>query len=131
MLSFLERFKAEAYALLRIVSGFMFSFHGMQKVLGVFSEMPSPGIGSQLWIGGIIELLGGAAILLGYRTRLAAFLCSGEMAVAYMQFHWRGHVGRGFFPALNHGELAALYCFVFLFIATQGSGKWALDRGSK
>lgn len=128
---FLERFKAETYALLRIVSGFMFSFHGMQKVLGVFSEMPSPAIGSQLWIGGIIELLGGVAILLGYRTRLVAFLCSGEMAVAYMQFHWRGHFGRGFFPALNHGELAALYCFVFLFIATQRSGKWALDRGTK
>jgi putative oxidoreductase len=107
MLSFLERFKAEAYALLRIVSGFMFSFHGMQKVLG------------------------GVAILLGYRTRLVAFLCSGEMAVAYMQFHWRGHFGRGFFPALNHGELAVLYCFVFLFIATQGSGRWALDRGTK
>jgi uncharacterized membrane protein YphA (DoxX/SURF4 family) len=88
-------------------------------------------IGSQLWIGGLLELLGGAAILLGYRTRLAAFLCSGEMAVAYMQFHWKGHFGRGFFPALNHGELAALYCFVFLFVATQGSGKWALDRSSK
>ena len=131
MLSFLDGFKAEAYALLRIVSGFMFSFHGMQKVLGFFSEMHPPAIGSQLWIGGILELLGGAAILVGYRTRLAAFLCSGEMAVAYMQFHWKGHFGRGFFPSINHGELAALYCFVFLFVATQGSGKWALDRSSK
>lgn len=127
MLNFLDRFKPETYALLRIVSGFMFSFHGAQKILGVFAAMQPP-VGSQLWIGGLVELFGGLAILLGFNTRLAAFLCSGQMAVAYLQFHWKGQLGPEFFPANNKGELALLYSFVFLFIATQGSGKWSVDK---
>jgi putative oxidoreductase len=130
MLGFLEKFKAEAYALLRIASGFMFSFHGFQKILGLYSDF-HPALGSQLWFGGMIELLGGLAVLLGLQTRLAAFLCSGTMAVAYAQFHWKGQFDSQFFPALNHGETAALYAFVFLVIATQGPGKWALDKTSK
>ena len=128
MLNFLDRFKPEAYALLRIVSGFMFSFHGVQKILGLFNEMPSPPVGSQMWIGGLIELLGGLAVLLGFQTRVAAFLCSGEMAVAYLQFHWRGQLGEQFFPGVNHGEMALLFAFLFLFIAVEGGGKWAMDR---
>jgi putative oxidoreductase len=126
MLNFLERFKPEAYALLRIVSGLMFSFHGAQKILGVFGAMQPP-VGGQLWIGGLIELFGGLAIAIGLQTRLAAFVCSGQMAVAYLQFHWKGQLGPDFFPANNKGELALLYSFVFLFIATQGPGKWSLD----
>lgn len=126
MLKFLNRFQSEAYSLLRIVSGFMFSFHGAQKILGLFANMPLPAVGSQLWIGGIIELVGGLAILLGFQTRVAAFLCSGEMAVAYLQFHWKGQLGGAVLPAVNQGELALLYSFVFLFIATQGPGKWAV-----
>jgi putative oxidoreductase len=65
---------------------------------------------------------------LGFQTRPAAFLCSGEMAVAYFQFHWKFQIGANFFPALNQGELAVLYCFVFLFIATRGGVKWCLDK---
>ncbi len=126
-MKWLERYADHAYALMRIVAGFMFSFHGVQKVLGILSEF-HPAVGSQLWTGGVIELLGGLAIMLGFRTRLAAFLCSGEMAVAYFQFHWKFQMGANFFPAMNKGELAALYCFVFLFIAARGAGRWGVDK---
>jgi putative oxidoreductase len=123
----LAKYADHAYALMRIMAGFMFSFHGAQKILGVLSDF-QPAVGSQLWFGGIIELLGGLAIMLGFRTRIAAFLCSGQMAVAYFQFHWKFQMGANFFPALNKGELAVLYCFVFLFIACRGGVKWSLDR---
>ena len=123
----LATYESQAYALMRIVAGFMFSFHGAQKVLGMLAEM-QPAIGSQLWIGGVIELVGGLAIMLGLRTRWAAFLCSGEMAVAYFQFHWKFQLGPAFFPGVNKGELAVLYCFVFLLIACKGAGIWSLDK---
>ena len=123
----LAKYESQAYALMRIVAGFMFSFHGAQKVLGMLAEM-QPVIGSQLWIGGVIELVGGLAIMLGLRTRWAAFLCSGEMAVAYFQFHWKFQLGPAFFPGVNKGELAVLYCFVFLLIACKGAGIWSLDK---
>jgi len=106
----------------------MFSFHGAQKVLGVLTEFQPP-IGSQPWIGGVIELVGGLAIMPGLRTRWSAFICSGEMAVAYFQFHWKFQLGPAFFPSVNKGELAVLYCFVFLLIACKGAGIWSLDRG--
>jgi putative oxidoreductase len=112
---------------MRIVAGFMFSFHGAQKILGILSDF-QPALGSQLWFGGVIELLGGLAILLGFQTRAAAFLCSGEMAVAYFQFHWKFQMGPNFFPGINKGELAVLYCFVFLFIACRGGVMWKLDK---
>src|SRR3989338_6268816 len=128
-MKWLEKFSNDAYALLRIMTGFMFSFHGAQKVLRIFAEgfAPVP-VGSQAWIGGVIELAGGLAVMLGFRTRLAAFLCSGTMAVAYFQFHWKFQLGRNFFPAINHGELAALYSFLFLFIACRGGVLWCLDK---
>jgi len=125
----LEKFADHAYALMRIVTGFMFSFHGAQIILRVFAEgFPLVQIGSQMWFGGIIELIGGLAVMLGLQTRLVAFLCSGTMAVAYFQFHWKFQLGRNFFPALNQGEMAALYAFVFLFIACRGGVKWSLDK---
>jgi putative oxidoreductase len=123
----LAKYADHAYALMRIMAGFMFSFHGAQKILGVLSDF-QPAMGSQLWFGGMIELLGGLAIILGFQTRAAAFLCSGEMAVAYFQFHWKFQMGPEFFPAINKGELAVLYCFVFLFIACRGGVKWKLDK---
>jgi len=126
-MKWLEKYTDYAYALMRIMAGFMFSFHGIQKILGILSDF-QPAIGSQLWFGGLIELLAGIAVLLGFQTRAAAFLCSGEMAVAYFQFHWKFQMGRNFFPALNLGELAVLYCFVFLYIACRGGGKWKLDK---
>ena len=126
-MKFLEKYSDHAYALLRIVSGFMFSFHGFQKILGVLSEFQPP-MGSQLWFGGVIELIGGLAIMLGFGTRVAALICSGEMAVAYFQFHWKFQLGPAFFPGVNKGELAVLYSFVFLLIATKGGGRWSLDK---
>jgi putative oxidoreductase len=126
-MNFLSKYTGVVYALMRIMAGFMFSFHGMQKVLGILSEMPAPAVGSQIWIGGVIELVAGLLILVGFKTRWAAFLASGEMAVAYFQFHWKFQLGAAFLPGINKGELAVLYCFVFLFIATRGGVKWALD----
>ena len=126
-MKWLEKFQNHAYALMRIVAGFMFAFHGAQKILGLLSDF-HPAAGSQVWFGGGIELVGGLAIMLGFLTRAAAFLCSGEMAVAYFQFHWKFQMGSAVFPAVNKGELAALYCFVFLFIACRGGVQWCLDR---
>ncbi len=126
-MKWLARYADEAYALMRIVAGFMFSFHGVQKILGILSDFQPP-MGSELWFGGLLELIGGVAVMLGYQTRIAAFLCSGEMAVAYFQFHSKFQMGRNFFPGVNKGELAALYCFVFLYIATRGGVKWKLDK---
>ena len=123
----MKKIEPYAYALLRIVAGAMFTFHGAQKILGVLAESRPP-VGSQLWVGGIIELFGGLAVTLGIGTSLAAFLCSGMMAVAYTQYHWKLRFDGNFFPAVNKGELAVLYCFVFLFISCQGSGRWSLGK---
>ena len=123
----LDKYSDEVYALMRIIAGFMFSFHGFQKILGILSDF-QPAIGSQLWFGGVIELIGGLAIMFGIGTRWAAFLCSGEMAVAYFQYHWKLQLGPAFFPGVNKGELAVLYSFVFLLIATKGGGKWSIDK---
>jgi len=114
------------YALLRIVSGLMFTFHGFQKVLGVLSNF-KPAVGTQLWFGGIIELICGLAIAFGFFTSWAAFIASGEMAVAYVQFHWKLDFGSKFFPTINQGELALLYAVVFLYIASRGGGRWSMD----
>ncbi len=122
----LARFADPAYALLRMVSGLLFAFHGAQKVLGLLATVRPP-VGSQIWVGGVIELVGGLAILLGFQTRLAAFLCSGMMAVAYTQFHWKLQFGAAFWPAVNQGELAVVYCFLFLYLACRGSVRWGLD----
>jgi putative oxidoreductase len=126
-MNWLGKLTEPAYALLRIAAGFMFSFHGVQKLFGVLTTS-QPAMWSLLWFGGIIELVGGVAIMLGVRTRLAAFLCSGMMAVAYFKFHWKFQGGAAFFPTVNQGELAALYCFVFFFIACRGGKKWSLGK---
>jgi putative oxidoreductase len=111
-----------------MVSGVMFCCHGMQKILGWLTTAAPPAVGSQSWVGGLIELVGGALIALGLCTRPLAFLASGTMAVAYFQYHWKLQLG-GFkwLPIVNKGELAALYSFVFLFIAARGSGPASLD----
>ncbi len=119
------KYESQAYALLRIVAGILFAFHGAEKILGVLSGFRPP-MASQLWFAGIIELFGGLAVALGVGTRVAAFICSGEMAVAYFQAHWKLQLGSQFFPVVNKGELAVLYCFIFLFIATRGTVRWGL-----
>jgi len=84
-------------------------------------------IASRMGVGGVLELVGGAMIVLGLFTRPVAFLMSGMMAVAYAQFHWQ-FGGASFFPMVNQGELAALYCWVFLYLAFAGPGAWAVDH---
>jgi putative oxidoreductase len=116
-----------AYPLLRIVAGFMFAFHGLQKLFGVLGSS-QPAVGSQMWFGGVIELASGVAIAVGFLTPWTAFLASGTMAVAYVQFHWKLALGAQSLPTINRGELALLYAVVFFYIACRGGGAWSLDR---
>src|SRR5690349_21096393 len=102
--SLAARVEAPAYAALRIVAGALFSFHGMRKIFGWLAQGPMPEVGSQIWVGGIIELVCGALMALGLFTRPAAFLASGTMAVAYLQFHWRFALDEWkWLPAINKG----------------------------
>lgn len=119
----MERFGAQTYALLRIITGFLFLWHGSQKLLGFPGEVPDGAPAFIIYIAGPIELIGGILILIGLFTRWSAFLCSGLMAVGY----WLAHGTQSFLPLLNGGELAALYCFVFLFISAHGPGIWSVD----
>jgi putative oxidoreductase len=116
------RFAPHAYALLRIVSGLMFAMHGTQKLFG-WPGGQEPAGATLFQVAGVIELAGGLLIALGLFTPIAALLASGQMAVAYFMMH----APNGSWPLLNQGELAVLYCFVFLFIAAHGSGIWSVD----
>jgi putative oxidoreductase len=119
----LKKFEPTAYAALRIVFGFLFACHGASKVFVVLGgHRPHDVLG---WTGAGIELVGGVLILIGLLTHLAAFLASGEMAVAYFMVHQP----QGTLPIRNGGELAVIYCFVALFIACRGAGKWGVDKG--
>jgi putative oxidoreductase len=112
-----------AYTALRIVSGLLFAFHGLQKLLGMYGGQTVQTF-SLPWFAGVIELVGGLLLLIGLFTRPVAFLCSGEMAAAYFMVHFP----QSFWPIQNGGELAALYCFVFLHISARGAGPLSLDR---
>ena len=122
MADFMKPYEAQTYAALRIVAGLLFLWHGTSKLLGF--PVPAPDAPAfVLYVAGPIELFGGILVMIGLFTRWAAFLCSGLMAAAY----WMGHGFNALFPLVNHGELAALYCFVFLFIAARGPGIWSVD----
>jgi putative oxidoreductase len=110
---------------LRIVAALLFLEHGMQKLLG-FPPSPNPGppLASLLGVQGVLELFGGILLLIGLFTRLVAFILSGDMAVAY----FIAHAPKSFFPMLNGGDAAILYCFVFLFLAIAGGGEWSVDK---
>jgi putative oxidoreductase len=111
-------------SILRIVVALIFMEHGTQKLLGFpLSEREAPELFSLGGIAGILELVGGALLVLGLFTRPVAFVLSGEMAVAY----WYAHAPRGFFPVNNEGDAAILYCFVFLYLFAAGGGPWSLD----
>jgi len=112
-------------SILRIVTGFLFMIHGAQKLFGFPAPMPGggPPLMSLFGIGGILEFFGGLLILLGLFTRPVAFILSGEMAVAYFMMH----APAGFWPLLNRGEAAVLFCFVFLYLAFAGGGPWSVD----
>lgn len=114
-------------SVLRIVAGFMFTLAGTSKIFAFPVGMPPDGSTAtpftQVWIGGVLEVLGGALMMLGLYTQPVAFILSGEMAVAYFQFH----APQGFWPTVNGGVPAALYCFVWLYFAAAGPGPWSLD----
>jgi putative oxidoreductase len=122
MQKLLSRYEVHFYALARLVVGALFACHGAQKLFGVLggqSEVNDP----EGLIAGIIEFFGGILVSTGLLTRSAAFVASGEMAVAY----FKAHAGRGFWPIMNHGELAVLYAFFFLYVSVRGHGVWSVD----
>ena len=127
MASFMAAHGAKTYAAMRIVVGFLYLWHGSQKMFGFpggVQEMPE----ALRWTAGPLELLCGLLVMIGLQTRWAAFLASGTMAVAY----WVAHGMQAVLPVQNGGELAALYCFVFLFISARGAGIWSVDgEGAK
>ena len=110
-------------SILRIVAALLFLEHGTSRLFGWPSPIPTPALLSMYWFAGAIELVGGILLLLGLFTRCAAFVMSGEMAFAY----FISHAPSGFFPILNRGDAAILYCFVFLYIAFAGGGPWGID----
>jgi putative oxidoreductase len=117
-----------SFFLLRVVSGLLFVQAGGVKMFDWFGGVPAqfgghPKMFSQIWIGGALEVWGGLALMLGLWTRPVAFIISGEMAVAYFQFHQPS----GFWPVQNHGEAAVLLCFIYLLFAAHGGGPWSLD----
>lgn len=122
----LERYSEPLYAVMRVVVGLLFACHGAQKLFGVLggqSQLANP----KLFAAGIIEFVGGGLVALGLWAGYAAFVASGEMAVAYFTTHAPG----GFWPVVNKGEPAVLYCFVFLYIASRGSGRLSVDALAK
>ena len=120
---YLGRYAPYAYALLRIVTGLLFAMHGTQKLLGIPGHKPTVPLASLMGVSGVIELVCGLLVMLGLFAGYAAFLASGEMAVAYFMAHFPRHP----LPIMNQGEPAVLFCFVFLYIAFRGSGAWSLD----
>lgn len=133
MEGFIGRYSTYIYAILRIVAGFLLIWHGSQKFFGYPpSGTPSPdGLSMLMAIGGVIELIGGILIMIGLFTSFTAFIVSGMMAVAYFGWHFDM---QAFLPLQNKGELAVIYCFVFLYIAARGSGVWSVEsvfKGSR
>lgn len=116
-------FKALTHNALRIVAGFLFTLHGAQKLFGVLGGNQVESLMGQRGIAGILEFFGGLLIMVGLFTRPVAFLVAGQMAVAY----FIAHAPNGFWPIMNRGELAAFYCFTWLFFCAHGAGKYSID----
>jgi putative oxidoreductase len=120
---FLGKYSPYLYAILRILAGLMFAMHGSQKLFGWPGGKAAVPVASLLGVAGLVEFIGGLMIAFAILTSYAAFIASGEMAAAYFM----AHAPRGPLPIVNQGELAVLYCFLFLYIAAQGSGLWGID----
>ncbi len=123
----LGKYLPETLSIVRIIVGLLFLEHGSAKVLGFPTPASAqPAMMSLLWVQGIIELVGGALFAVGFLTRPVAFILAGDMAVAYFM----AHAPKSFFPLLNAGDLAILYCFIFLLFFVAGPGRWSVDRTS-
>ena len=120
----LSAYTPQALAALRIIAALLFIAHGSQKLLGFPAAEFSPPVFSIFWFAGVIELVAGVMILVGFFTRPAAFIASGTMAVAY----WMAHAPSNFFPVNNGGDAAILFCFVFLFLVFAGPGAWSVNK---
>jgi putative oxidoreductase len=120
---FVARYEPYVLSIVRIVVALLFFEHGLSRLFGFPSPLPTPALFSLYWFAGAIELVGGALLALGLFTRVAAFIMSGEMAFAY----FLSHAPHGFFPILNRGDGSILYCFMFLYLAFAGAGPWSLD----
>lgn len=123
MKRFLGSYSPHLYAVLRIVAGVMFAMHGTQKLFGWPGGGDTAELATLMGLAGIIEFVGGFMIAFGFLTSWAAFIASGEMAAAY----FIAHASKALWPILNQGELAVLYCFLFLYMAAKGSGIWSID----
>jgi len=121
--SSLSRLGPYVLSIVRIVVALMFFEHGLSRLFGFPSPMPTPALFTMYWFAGAIEFVGGAMLLFGLATRAVAFIMSGEMAFAY----FISHAPQSFFPILNRGDAAILYCFIFFYIAFAGGGVWSLD----
>ncbi len=124
--TFLGKYSPQLYAILRIVAGLLFAMHGSQKLFGVPGGGPAMPLISLMGLAGVIEFAGGLMIALGFLTPFAAFIASGQMAAAYFM----SHASQGTLPILNRGELAVLFCFLFLYMAAHGSGIWSVDAAT-
>lgn len=122
-MTFLNRFSDTLYSLMRLIAGFLYACHGAQKLFGVLGSPQMVHVPLML-AAGIIEFFGGVLIALGAFTAIVALIASGEMATAY----FLQHAPHGFWPIRNHGEMAVLFCFVFLFIASRGDGTWSVRK---
>lgn len=124
---YLGKFAPYLFALLRIVSGLMFAMHGTQKLFGFPGDKDPVQLLSLMGLAGLIEFGGGLLIAVGFFAGYAAFIASGEMAVAYFM----AHASQGWSPVVNGGETAVLYCFLFLYVAAHGAGVWSIDASRK
>lgn len=129
-LNSLNRYAPYFLGLLRIVTALIFILHGTQKLFGFPAPPPNgalPAVFTLFWFAAVLELVGGLLVLVGFQTRIVAFILSGEMAFAY----WMAHGPRSLYPVLNGGDAAILYCFVFLYLVFAGAGAFAIDKQSR
>ena len=127
MLDRVSKFAPEMLSIARIVIGLLFLEHGTSKLFDFPHGPVKPAMGSLIWFQGVIEIVGGVLFAVGFLTRPVAFILAGDMAVAYFM----AHASKGFFPMLNGGDAAILYCFIFLLYFVAGPGRWAADGSMK